>query len=156
MDRPIVYKPADIARWLELGAQTMRKLSAAEASDDLREVVKTALGSVIGQGRGAIAEVMRQRIGALEYRLYDDRFETPRPSGSRSIRYGSIERIVPLKRCEQKIVFREGSFTLKPYAWLTVAGARVPFGWLRDGLEVPWELLVEEIGARARVQVSFR
>ncbi len=147
MTKPVVYRAVDISRWLTLGAATVRKLSAVEQAHDIKSALHGAFGAVLGQGKGAIADALRLKIATMEYRLYEDRFE--RSHGvPRSVLYSEIVRIEPARGCDFLIQTRSGSFQIKPYAWIAVSGARVPLGWLRDGMEVPFELLIEEIELR--------
>ena len=152
--QPIIYRPAEISNWLEMGAQTVRKASSFESPEDIKSALSGAVGALLGQGKGVMAELSRMKLSSLEYRLLDDRIERPQGAMPRSVMFEDIKRIDALKGCEYKIVcVRESSFVIKPYAWLSVGGVHVPMGWLREGLEVPYELLIEEISARSKATV---
>ncbi|MCH8274301.1 MAG: hypothetical protein IH851_05885 [Armatimonadetes bacterium] len=156
MAGPIRYRPADVARWLEIGAGSMRRTNAPTRvpGGEIGRVILETVGKVVGQGKGALVQVAVRRLGHLEYRLYDDRIEVTTASSERCVSYDRISAIETMRPGEYRVVTRDGALRIKPYAWLNVTGLRVPFGWLRDGMEVPFELLIEELAGRAKIVVE--
>ncbi len=157
MADPIVYKPADILRWLKLGTETLRSGMEPKVSDapGFKKAVVEALGRALDYGKGAVADITSRGIEKLEYRLYDDRFEFYSPGSTKSVYYKDVKRIETSNR-GFKLATSNGSVSIRPYAWLTVSGVKVPIGWERNGMEVPFELLVEELAARTKTPVQSR
>lgn len=134
-----------------MGADSLRSDMESKPSDapGLKKAVIEAIGKAVSYGKGAFADVSSRSIERLEYRLYDEALET----GTKRISYRDIKRIEKSKR-GFRIVSGTGGAFIKPYAWLVVSGAKVPIGWERNGMEVPFETLVEEIAARAHTHIQ--
>ena len=157
MAAPIVHKPADILRWLKLGAETLRSGMEPKVSEapGFKKAVVEAFGKALDYGKGAVADISSRGIEKIEYRLYDDRFELSGPGASKTVQYRDVKRIDASGR-GFKFTTSSGSVSIRPYAWLTVSGVKVPIGWERNGMEVPFELLAEELAARTKTPVQSR
>jgi hypothetical protein len=149
---PVRYRPADILRWLEMGSETLRKapIPTPKAGGDIGRTIFEVVGTLLREGKGTVATIAGKGLEKVEYRLFEDRLET----GARTISYADISRVRATKSAGYTLEFDGGSLSIKPYAWLEVAGHRVPIGWQRDGMEVPFELLAEEVAARAKVSIE--
>ena len=158
MSALVRYRPADLLRWLELGAESLRTAGDMKDSpeSDIRRAVLHAAGKVFHFGKSAVAEVSRKALAQLEYRLYDDHFEAATATSVKSISYADVKGIEAGKRGAFKVVSSGGNVTIKPYAWLLAAGVKMPVGWERNGMEVPFELLIEELAARTKAPVKVR
>jgi hypothetical protein len=51
------------------------------------------------------------------------------------------------------LVLDKGSVLVKPFAYIVAGKIKVPIGWSRNGVEVPYELIIEELSARCDLQV---
>lgn len=146
------YIPFDIQNWVELGTGTLQhgrppvKVPGGEIGKSVGELISRAVRT----SQGAVANLKVKRIDQIEYRLSDDFFEI---EGGARIDYADIKRIEHSKKSGFRIYSSFKEIEINPYAWLKVGSVEVPLGWLRDGLEVPFELLVQEIGIRAKVEL---
>jgi hypothetical protein len=149
------YRPADAIRWIEIGTRRLAKPGDLpfDPPADARAAVVEALRKALSLGKSKVAEFQGKAIRAREYFLYEDRFEAVLPSGVRNVQYADVESLEVRRAGAFVLRLRKGRFTLKPYAWLSVPGARIPLGWERNGVAVPFETLPEEIALRANVRV---
>jgi hypothetical protein len=151
---PVIYKPSDeVVKWLRIGAEGLRAPSERAAPTDIKGAVLGAVGRAIGYGKGAIAGFSTRSIEKLEYRLGDESFVV-KGTSEKEFPYREVQRIETGKRGAFVLVAANWSLRIKPYAWLSVSGARVPAGWLRNGMEVGYELLIEELAARTRAAIG--
>lgn len=151
MNQPVTYKPADAIRWAEITAPALTKIHPQPTP--FPTSVKQAFQKVLDLSKTAAAQVSHKALQQLEYRLYDEALEIHSQTGLRSVPYDQIVRIEILKKDAFNIVTKKGAIRIKPYAWLLVANVRVPLGWKRDGMEVPYSLLLEEIIARSKAPI---
>jgi hypothetical protein len=155
------YKPGEAIRWLQTGAQKSRKeakamgnsLAIPQDTRALGDNLKTAAGALMAAGRGALADLAHQQAAATEFVLDDTGFEVLSGSSARRIAYSEIRRIDP--QGDRFTFYMERSTLLvKPYAYVVSGRLKVPIGWSRNGLEVPFELLVEELAARCGIDLD--
>ncbi|MGZ2861678.1 hypothetical protein, partial [Pseudomonas aeruginosa] len=84
---------------------------------------------------------------ASEYVLGQDDFEIIKPGSSKRILYSEVKSItvtgdrVLVKTDRAQII-------VKPYAYVVAGRLKVPVGWSRNGIEVPYELFIDELSAR--------
>lgn len=158
------YRPGEALRWLETGAGAHRKaardkgrvlLKAANGATaiSLKDSVFNAAGAIADLSKGAYAELVKRQAESYEIILADSEFTLSRPTGPRTFRY---EDVTAISQDRDKVTIAVGSIalTIKPYAYITTGRVKVPIGWDRNGMEVPYELLVEELAARCRVQID--
>ncbi len=160
MAEVVRYRVDEAIRWLDAGADGMRRDAAAGARaatngmpTDLGSVgrsIRKAAGSVRDFGRAAAADLSHKRADAIEYVLDEDRFDIVRGGSIHSIRYDAVKTI-ELRGERATLHLESGQATIRPVAHLVTAGAKVPLGWSRNGLDAPYTTLVEEIAARAGV-----
>lgn len=148
------YRPADAIRWMEIGSRRISKPGdlPSDVPSDARGVVIDAFAKALELGRTKIAEIQSRAIRAREYRLYDDRFEVISSSGTRSVSYAEVQSLELKRGGAFCFLLKRGRVTVRPYAWLSAFGVRIPLGWERNGVEVPFEMLPEEIALRAKVR----
>ena len=154
------YRADEAIRWLDAGADGMRRDAAEGAraaknavAGDLGSVgrsIRKAAGSVRDFGRAAVADLSHRRADAIEYVLDEERFDIVRGGAIHSIRYDDV-RTIELRGDRATLQMESGHATIKPIAHLVTAGAKVPLGWSRNGLDAPYFTLIEEIAARAGV-----
>jgi hypothetical protein len=155
MDETIRYRPSDAVRWLKIGAETMRdsakKQGAQVVSRDgirnLKKDISQAAGALWDMGKSAVADAVHVSALNTEYLLGPDRIEVIRPVGSKIIEYSKIRRI---RRNDDvyTVELDQGSFVIAPPAYVTSGAIKAPIGWDRNGHEVEFRLLAEELSAR--------
>ena len=156
----IRYKPGEAIRWLETGAEANRK----SAKQKGREVFTpgTPTGAKLGQGVGALidlskgawADILHKQAEASEYVLQDDRFDVVTGNSIKTVPYEEIKKISIKNERATITLFRGSVMSIKPYAHISAGRIRVPVGWMRNGMEVPYDLLIEELSARCGVEVE--
>jgi len=155
------YRPGEAIRWLQTGAEHIRRgaqakgrAAATAGSPDARafgENIKTAAGAVWDYSRGAYADLKHRQADASEYVLGENHFDVVRGNTIKSIAYERVQSI-EFSRDRAVITFDKNTITIKPFAHLVAGKVRVPIGWTRNGIEVPFELLIEELAARCKVE----
>lgn len=158
---PIRYKPGEALRWLETGAEDLRKSAKRQGGAVLSRTgarsvgtdLKEAAGALVDFGKSALAEVLHRQAQASEYLLFPDRFEIVSPGGLRVVPYAEV---VDMKQKGERltIILKRGSIALKPYAHIVCGRLKVPVGWSRNGIEVPFEMLADELSARAGITIE--
>lgn len=155
------YRPGEAIRWLQTGAEHIRRgatakgLAAAQAGTPdakaLGDNLKTAAGAIWDFSRGAYADLMHRQAEASEYVLHDRHFDVVRGPNIKSIVYDRVQSI-ELNKDRAVVTLEKGAVTIRPFAHLVAGKVKVPVGWSRNGIEVPFELLVEELAARCNVE----
>ncbi len=158
---PIRYKPGEAIRWLETGAEQSRKTAKSKGKELLDQTgapgvkrIGSGVGALIDLGKGAWADVLHKQAEASEYVLQNDLFDVVAGKSIKSVRYSDVRKISAKGEKVTITLDRGTTLTLKPYAHITAGRIRVPVGWLRNGMEVPYELLIEELAARCKVEVE--
>ena len=157
------YRPGEALRWLQTGADNVRKAAGERGKSVFRQTgtdqkrpienLKTAAGALVDFGRGAYAEVLHRQAEAMEYVLLDDRLDLVKGPKIESVSWESIKG-VRMEGDRARLILEKGQLTIKPFAHLVAGRVKVPVGWTRNGMEVPYELLIEEIAARARREIE--
>jgi hypothetical protein len=158
---PIRYRPPDALRWLEIGAGDVRRNAQRQGASIVRREgqrtigkdLRQAAGAIVDIGRSALAELAGSQALATEYVLYDDRFEVVRAGNVRAVPY---ERVRDIRQNNDRATFilEQGSVTIRPAAYLVAGRVRVPLGWMRNGMEVPYDLLLDELAARCGIEIE--
>lgn len=155
------YKPGEAIRWLETGAEDMRKHAKRQGSrvlnrenrHDVRNDLKDVAGALFGFGKSALADLVHRQLQASEYILHEDRMEIVGPTGTRYVPYEEIlEMRLKGDRC--LVLLDRGKVTIKPHAYIVSGSLKVPVGWQRNGMEVAFEMLLDELSARAGVNIE--
>jgi len=100
-----------------------------------------------------MADLAHRQASASEYVLGDAHFEIVRPTGNRRVTYAEVKKI-KLEGDRAQFELIHGSVSIKPFAHLVSGRVRVPIGWTRNNVEVPYELLIEELAARCDIEVE--
>lgn len=157
----IRYRPGDALRWLEIGAKETYKRAARQGASVIRregergigrDIMQTA-GALLDAGKGALTDFMHRQAEASEYAFSDDALEVITGRNVKSYPYAKVQYI---RRSGDRIVVAldQGSVTIKPFAYIVAGKLRVPLGWDRNGMEVPYEMLAEELAARVGVNIQ--
>lgn len=163
MTERIRYAPGEVLRWiddsrpdgLDEAKRKGRSLFQREGERTLGRDLRDAAGMVLGVGKSALAQLARRQALAQEFSLYEDDFEILSPgAATRRIRYLQVQRIS--WRAQDRVVLEldRGHVTIKPVAHLVAGKLKVPVGWTRNGLEVPYETLIDEIAARCGLEIE--
>jgi len=157
----IRYRPGEAIRWLQTGAEKSRKdakqisggLVVPDSMRSLGENVKVAAGALMAVGKSAITDLVHRQAAASEYVLDEGNFEIIRPGSTRRYAYADV---ISMTTQGDRSIFdtEQGHFTIRPYAYVVAGRLKVPVGWSRNGTEVPFELLVEELAARCGIDVD--
>lgn len=154
------YKPGEAIRWLQTGAHDIRKSARRQGKSvmrregersigrDLREIA----GALTDLGKSAMAELAHRQAEASEYVLHDDRFEVVAGGRIRTVAYREILEI-RVRGDKATLAMDQGSLSIKPHAHVVSGRLKVPVGWTRNGIEVPFELLIDELSARCGLTV---
>ncbi len=155
------YKPGEAIRWLQTGAHEIRQSAkrhgksfakregARSVGRDLRDVA----GALTDLGKSALAELAHRQAEANEYVLHDDMAEIVSGGRIRSVAYSEVKAI-KLGHDKATLVLEQGSVTIKPHAYIVAGPLKVPVGWTRNGIEVPYELLLDELAARCGTTID--
>ena len=163
--KPIRYKAGEAIRWLETAAQSYRKSAKSKGKEavdptrdrsDFKKVganVADAAGALFDLGKSAWADLLHRQADASEYVLQENQFDVVKGGSIKSVEYGRVKEI-RTKGDTVSLVFDKGLVTIKPYAYIVSGKVKVPLGWTRNGMEVPYELLIEELAARCGVNLA--
>lgn len=157
------YRPGEAMRWLELGAQNERKSAAKkgrslvrrEGHRTIQRDIGQAAGALIDMGKSAWTDLIALQANASEYVFHDDAFEIVKATGVKRVPYSEITGLY-LDGDHLIVELEKGSVTIKPHAHIVAGRVRVPIGWSRNGLEVPYELMIDELSARCGREVGER
>jgi hypothetical protein len=161
---PIRYKTGEAIRWLKTGADAIRK----DAMDKGRQVVQSgapkdakdvggrvaaAAGAVMDFGKSAWADLKHAELEHTEYVLTDEGFDIVKGTSIKSIPYDRVQKI-QRKADRVTLTLDRGTVLIKPHAYILAGGLKMPVGWTRNGMEVPYELLLDELSARCGVNIE--
>ena len=160
----VVYVPSQCIRWLEMGAGGLRdsakeRAIVARASFQDRnfgEAIRSTVSAGARAGKALLADLAGKRGEATEYRLFDDHFELVTLLRTESFNYDGVtklERGVG-SRFRYVLTLGHNRRTISPVAWMESGAVRVPIGWERNGMEVPYTLLIEELSARCGLPIE--
>lgn len=156
------YRPPDILHWFSSGSQEAiqsakrkgRALSKSAGESSIRQNIVRAASVAAELGRGAGADMVHRHAAETVYRLHDDRIAVQSPMSQESVRYEEVTSIVAHAKDKFTIEHGTGTLTIRPLAHLVSGRVRVPLGWVRNEIEVPFTMLIEEISARSGVEIE--
>lgn len=156
------YRPGEAIRWLQTGADNIRREARSKGKSvvgqtgvDQRtfgENLKTAASAVFEFGKGAYAEMKHRQAEANEFVLHERHFDIVRNGTIKTVAYDLVKGI-EVHGDKAILILEKGSIAIKPFAHIVAGKIRVPVGWSRNGIEVPYELLIEELAARCGVEI---
>jgi hypothetical protein len=156
------YKPGEAIRWLETGAESIRKTAKERGIEAVRpdssrgaaraagKSIASAAGALVDLGKSAWADLLHRQAEASEYVLQDRHFDVVKPGSIKNVEYERVQKI-ELRGDRVVLLLDRGHVTIRPYAYIVAGKVRVPIGWSRNGMEVPYELLIDELSARCGV-----
>ena len=158
------YRPGEAIRWLETGADNIRKGAQNRGLNLLRQGVgidsktigenlKTAAGALFDFGKGTYAEMMHRQAEDSEYVLQETQFDIVNGGNLKSMPYDRVIAL-HLRGDRATLTLDKGLVTIKPFAYIVAGRVKVPVGWVRNGIEVPYELLLLELAARCGVEMQ--
>lgn len=157
------YRPGEAIRWLQTGAELHRKTAHERGRSIVRQTgteqrpltqnLKTAASALMEYGKGAYAEMLHHQASASEYILQDEQFDIVSGNSIKSIDYSRVK-AVTMRGERAVLTLDKGTLTIKPFAHIVAGRTRVPVGWVRNGTEVPYDLLIEELAARCRLEIE--
>lgn len=158
---PIRYRPGEAIRWLEIGAVDIRKSAKRQGQSIVRREgdrtigrdLRDAAGAIFDLGKSAVADVLHRQAQASEVILNEENFTVANPTNSKTVKYKDVIDM-KLKGERLTVQLSQGSVTIKPYAYIVSGRIKVPVGWTRNGLEVPYDVLIDELSARCGVTVE--
>jgi len=158
----VTYRPPDVLHWFSTGSQEAlqsakrkgKALSKTSSETTVRQKIVQAASMAAEFGRGAGADIVHRRAAESVYKLYDDRMVVKSPMSQQTIEYASVSLIQAHSKDRFSIEFDGGTLTIRPIAHLVSGRVRVPVGWMRNDIEVPFTMLLEELSARCSVEIE--
>lgn len=154
----IYYKPADALHWLEPGNRTTRdgarKKSKSKEERTLTGTLRQGFSAAMEFGNEALTDFRHRRMDEILYLLNEDSFEAISLSTHKKVGFDKVRGIFAEEKDRFRVEYDGGTLTIKPLAHLVSGRVRVPIGWNRNGIEVPYTLLPEEIAARCGVEID--
>ena len=157
------YQPGEAIRWIQTEAERLRqdakekgKHAVSEPNHDFSgfsSTVKNAASAVMDLGKSAYAEIAHIHAKAQEYALLDEHLDIVKGGSIKSVKYSDVKSVSMVKD-KATFTFVGGSFIVKPHAYIVAGPLKVPVGWTRNGLEVPYYLLIEELAARCKIELE--
>jgi len=117
------------------------------------ENLKTAAGALFDFGKGTYADMMHRQAEDSEYVFQETQFDIVSGGNMKTIPYDRVV-AVHLKGDRATLTLDKGTVILKPFAYIVAGRIKVPVGWVRNGIEVPYELLLLELAARCSVDIQ--
>ncbi len=157
------YRPGEAIRWLETGAENIRKGAQTRGLNLLRQTgadsktfsenLKTAAGALFDFGKGTYADMVHRQAEDSEYVFQDDQFDVVSGGNLKTIPYNRVFAI-HLRGDRATLTLDKGHVVIKPFAYIVAGRVKVPVGWVRNGIEVPYELLLLELAARCGLEIQ--
>ena len=157
----VTYRTPEALDWFRVGAREARSRARAKGSDlmrgsakDLATGLKKAASTAADFGKGAISDFVHRQAGETAFLLHEDSFEAAGMSGRKRIAYRDVSAVVSLGSDRFEVRHKDGSLPIRPVAHLSAGRLKVAVGWVRNGLEVPFETLPLEVAARCGLDVT--
>lgn len=157
----VTYRPPDVLHWFSTGSQeamqsAKRKGKALTKKGDssVKQKLFQAASLAADLGRGAGADLIHRQAAETVYRLHDDHLLVRSPLSQTELEYGEITAIRSHARDRFEIEYDGGTLTVRPIAHLVSGKIRIPVGWMRNDIEVPFTMLLEELSARSGVEIE--
>lgn len=155
------YRPGEAMRWLEAGAEDSRRNAARQGKSLVRREgertigkdLKQAAGALAAMGKSALAELAHLQAYATEYVMHDTKLEIVKQGSTRSVPFASVK-VLKMQNDRATLVLGQGSVSIRPHAYIVAGRIKVPIGWTRNGMEVPYETFFEELAARCKLEIE--
>ncbi|MCG9894090.1 MAG: hypothetical protein MH204_01270 [Fimbriimonadaceae bacterium] len=160
----VTYRPPDILHWLEQGGRTGRSDSFRKAKEAAKSAGEGGFGTSFRKaaeaakdlGKAAMADRAGRKYDDFLYLLADEELRIVKDGEATILPYRAIREIKEGKDDRWEIHAGTVQASIRPAAHLVVGSVKVPIGWLRNGIEVPFRLLIEELAARCGVEITGR
>jgi len=129
-------------------------IPATVTKEEWSNRVRTVVESALTAGKGALDQVQRKHVEETAYILHADALEYNGLTKTKRVPYNKVKAVRDLGSDRFRIDHEGGSLEIKPVAHLVSGRIRVPVGWIRNGTEVPFSLLIEELAARCGVEIE--
>lgn len=154
----VTYRPADVLHWFGIGSRAARqrarkKGQAALAGNDFVAGIKQVAGAATDLGKGALTDLVHRQAEETTYILDDEAFEVIGMTSRKRIVYKDVSEIGARPHDRFEVAHKGGTLVLKPIAHLVAGRLKVPVGWSRNGMEVPYAMLIEELAAHCGVEI---
>lgn len=158
----VTYRAPDILHWFETGSQEAlrnalkrgRAMTKGASEASVKQNIIRAAGVAAELGKGAVADLVHKQSEQAVYRLYEDKFTVTGAFGPLPVPYSSVVSIKAHGKDKFTIKHSGGTITIKPVAQLSSGTVRVPVGWSRNDIEVPYTMLLEELSARCALEIE--
>lgn len=154
----VTYRPAEVLHWFGVGSNVAKqkarqKGQAAFQRSDWVKTIKDVAGAASEFGKSTMTDLVQKKAEDTSYQFSEDSFELIGMTSRKRVLYADVTEIHAKPHDRFEIIYKTGSLTIKPIAHLLAGRMRVPVGWLRNGMEVPYVLLIEELAARCGVEI---
>ncbi|MCW5936259.1 MAG: hypothetical protein KIT11_03005 [Fimbriimonadaceae bacterium] len=161
VDQPsgvVTYRPASALKWAELDKiswkETLQKSRGVSLnSSEVIGAIKEAAGRATAFGKSAVRDYTTRQAVQVSYHLLDTSFLVVSSGAQRAVDYTEIRAIRERPENSFELVTASEPVVIKPPALLCVGKQKVPVGWERNGIEVPYLFLVEELVSRTGKEV---
>ena len=158
----VTYRPPDVLHWFGTGShealasakKKARALAKPAPEATVKETILKAASLAMDFGRGAGADMVNRNAAETVYKLSDDRFSVRGPLSQQSIEYTAITAIRAEGKDRFSVDYDGGTLTVRPIAHLVSGRVRVPVGWMRNDIEVPYTMLLEELSAHCGLEIE--
>jgi predicted sugar kinase len=157
---PVIYAAPELLRWFGTESQRAKadaRRKGAKALVAHRQgiagQIKEAASAALSLGRGTANELALRGATEEAYVLTSDAVERTGLTTRARVSYADVREIVDVGGDRFALVHEGGKLVIRPAAHLVRGRQRVPVGWLRNGVEVPYTTLVAELAARCGVEV---
>lgn len=155
------YRPVDILHWFGMESRSARRsgfhkggqVAKRATEQGVVQGLKLAASAAFELTKGAAGDIVQAQAGQTEYILHDTGFEAVDIVRRSKVDYAQVRKIVAKGNDKFVVISDGGSITIKPVAHLLAGHVKVPVGWVRNGMEVPYSTLIEELAARCGVDV---
>ncbi len=160
----VYYRPPEVMHWFESSAQAFELKKKAKQRAKTRQVdeeasiagsLKAAASAAIDFGRSTLGDITYRKSEEISYVLHEDAFETVTITGSKKIPYSSIQSLTAEKGDKLRVQHEKGVTMIRPLAYLVSGALRAPIGWMRNGVEVPYAMLAQELSARCGQEIEL-
>ena len=158
----VTYRPPDVLHWFSTGSQEALKsakrkglaLTKTKAESSVKDKFFQAASVAVDLSHGAAADIVHRSAAETVYKLYDDRLDVRTPLSQQSIQYDAVSSIQSHGKDKFTVEHEGGTLTIRPIAHLSSGRIRVPVGWMRNGIEVPFTMLLEELSAHCGLEME--
>ncbi|MGE0002408.1 MAG: hypothetical protein AB7F50_02410 [Fimbriimonadaceae bacterium] len=160
---PVTYRTPPVLHWFgtesRLNMQAAKKLKESALTAGKRDIagqLKDAASAALSFGKGTAADIAFRNATEEAYVLTETAIERYKSTGRSRVALEKVERIVDEGNGTIVLEHGSGKLVIRPVAHLVRGRQRAPIGWLRNGVEVPYVTLANEIAARCGLEVLRR